>query len=58
MYLLGFIGVGNMGGALARAACVKTDPARIVLANRTAQKRKPTPCTRPLIFKHRSVNFL
>ena len=38
MYLLGFIGVGNMGGALARAACVKTDPARIVLANRTAQK--------------------
>ena len=38
MYLLGFIGTGNMGGALARAAAVKTDPKQILLANRTADK--------------------
>ncbi len=38
MYLLGFIGTGSMGGALARAACVKTDPARIILANRSPEK--------------------
>ncbi len=38
MYLLGFIGVGNMGGALARAAA-KTVPAeQIVLSNRTPAK--------------------
>ena len=33
-YQMGFIGVGNMGGALARAACRTVDPARVVLANR------------------------
>ena len=38
MYLLGFIGTGSMGGALARAACRRTDPGRIILANRTAEK--------------------
>ena len=38
MYLLGFIGVGNMGGALARAAAAATSPKRIVLANRTQSK--------------------
>ncbi len=38
MYLLGFIGTGNMGGALARAAAVNTDPKQILLANRTADK--------------------
>ena len=38
MYLLGFIGVGNMGGALAKAACTATSPKRIILANRTADK--------------------
>ncbi len=38
MYLLGFIGTGNMGGALARAACVTTDPAKIILSNRTREK--------------------
>ncbi|MCD8087349.1 MAG: pyrroline-5-carboxylate reductase [Oscillospiraceae bacterium] len=38
MYLLGFIGVGNMGGALARAAA-KTVPAeQILLSNRTPSK--------------------
>lgn len=35
MFMLGFIGTGSMGGALARAACVKTDPGRVILANRT-----------------------
>ena len=38
MYLLGFIGVGNMGGAMARAACTATAPKQIVLANRTPEK--------------------
>lgn len=38
MYRLGFIGTGNMGGALARAACVNTDPAAVILSNRTAEK--------------------
>ena len=38
MYLLGFIGTGNMGGALARAACVTVDPAKIILSNRTPEK--------------------
>ena len=38
MYLLGFIGVGNMGGALARAAATHTAPEQIVLANRSREK--------------------
>ncbi len=38
MYLLGFIGVGNMGGALARAAAVSTTPKKIVVSNRTPEK--------------------
>ena len=38
MVLLGFIGVGSMGGALARAACVRTAPEQILLANRTPEK--------------------
>lgn len=38
MYVFGFIGTGNMGGALARAACVTTDPAKIILSNRTREK--------------------
>ena len=37
-HLFGFIGVGNMGGALARAACRTLDPKRIVVTNRTAAK--------------------
>ena len=37
-YEFGFIGVGNMGGALARAAAKSIDPQRIILANRTPQK--------------------
>lgn len=38
MYVFGFIGTGNMGSALARAACVTTDPAKILLSNRTQEK--------------------
>lgn len=38
MVRLGFIGVGNMGGALARAACVHTSARDILLANRTPDK--------------------
>ena len=37
-YQFGFIGVGNMGGALARAACRTLDPARVIVSNRTAAK--------------------
>ena len=37
-YQLGFIGTGNMGSALARAACKTISPARIALANRTPEK--------------------
>ena len=38
MYQLGFIGVGNMGGALARAAGTATTPKQIIVANRTPAK--------------------
>ena len=37
-YDLGFIGTGNMGSALARAAAKTVDPARILLCNRTREK--------------------
>jgi len=37
-YRFGFIGTGNMGGALAKAACAGAGPAAVVLANRTASK--------------------
>ena len=37
-YLFGFIGTGNMGGALVEAACKKVEPSRILLANRTREK--------------------
>ncbi len=35
-----FIGVGNMGGALARAACRAVGPDQVVLFNRTPEKAK------------------
>ena len=35
---VGFIGTGNMGGALVRAACKAYDPKNIWIANRTAEK--------------------
>ena len=35
-----FIGVGNMGGALAKAACRAVGPDQVVLFNRTAAKAK------------------
>jgi len=34
----GFIGVGNMGGALATALCRSVDPETVLLANRTQEK--------------------
>lgn len=38
MEKIGFIGCGNMGGALARAACKSSAPGNVVLANRTLAK--------------------
>lgn len=38
MSTFGFIGVGNMGGALAEAVCRKYPPEKIFLSNRTAAK--------------------
>ena len=35
---VGFIGTGNMGGALARAVCQAVPPQQVILANRTAKK--------------------
>lgn len=40
MAIFGFIGTGNMGGALARAACKTVEPARVMLANRTPAKAR------------------
>ena len=40
MATLGFIGTGNMGGALARAACKNIPSDQVFLANRTAEKAK------------------
>ena len=39
-YKFGFIGTGNMGGALARAIAEKTEPEEMLLANRTAEKAR------------------
>lgn len=38
MATYGFIGVGNMGGALARAVCRTVEPDQVFLANRTMEK--------------------
>ena len=38
MATLGFIGTGNMGGALARAACKTVPGDEVFLANRTVEK--------------------
>ena len=38
MKTIGFIGCGNMGGAMARAVCRVADPAGVVLANRPPAK--------------------
>ena len=40
MATLGFIGCGNMGGALARAACKSIPSDQVFLANRTPEKAK------------------
>lgn len=39
-YQLGFIGTGNMGGALAQAASKSIDTEKIILTNRTEEKAK------------------
>ena len=38
MATYGFIGTGNMGGALARAVCRTVSPDQVFLTNRTAEK--------------------
>ena len=38
MKTIGFLGCGNMGGAIARAVCKSTEPENVFLANRTAAK--------------------
>lgn len=38
MYRVAFIGCGNMGSALARAACRSIPPQQVILANRTLSK--------------------
>ena len=40
MKKVGFIGTGNMGGALAEAAAMKVDGGEILLANRTREKAR------------------
>ncbi len=40
MYEFGFIGTGNMGGALATAVCAGAGPERVILANRSTDKAK------------------
>ena len=37
-YTFGFIGTGNMGSALAKAAVKHVSPDKIILSNRTAAK--------------------
>ncbi|MBR5540348.1 MAG: pyrroline-5-carboxylate reductase [Clostridia bacterium] len=39
-YTAGFIGAGNMGGALAAAACKSVDPAQVIVADRDAEKAR------------------
>ncbi|MCI2056538.1 MAG: pyrroline-5-carboxylate reductase [Oscillibacter sp.] len=40
MATFGFIGTGNMGGALAKAACTVVSPDEVFLVNRTPEKAK------------------
>lgn len=41
----GFIGCGNMGGAIATAVCKAVDPKNVLLANRTAEKAEKLAAT-------------
>ena len=43
MDTIGFLGCGNMGGAIARAVCKAVDPKKVFLANRTAAKAAKQP---------------
>ena len=38
MALFGFIGTGNMGGALVSAVCKKIDPKEVLLSDRDTEK--------------------
>ena len=38
MATFGFIGVGNMGGALARAVCQKISPSDVMISDYSAEK--------------------
>ena len=40
MAIYGFIGTGNMGGALAKAVCRTVSPAQVLLSNRTPEKAR------------------
>lgn len=40
---IGFLGCGNMGGAIARAVCRAAAPSSVYLANRTAAKAQAWP---------------
>ena len=40
---IGFLGCGNMGGAIARAVCKAADPQNVWLANRTAARQRLWP---------------
>ena len=40
MATFGFIGTGNMGGALARAACRRVPSDQVFLSNRTVEKAR------------------
>ena len=39
-YTIGFIGTGNMGGALVQAACKGIDPKQVLITNHTEEKAR------------------
>lgn len=43
METIGFLGCGNMGGAIARAVCKAADPKKVYLANRTTPRHRLWP---------------
>ena len=40
MAKIGFVGTGNMGGALAVSVCKAVDPENVILSNRTKKTNK------------------
>ena len=49
---IGFLGCGNMGGAIARAVCKAADPQNVWLANRTAAKAEALAAAAGLQRRH------